>query len=295
MNLASMNLASRNGRVSRLAACGGVLLLWGGTVMANIGVELQMEHSSLMLHEPVIAFVLIRNESSEVLTVDEGGGGATAQLDFHVERGVNEPVARTIRTALVGRNRLRPGERRSFMIDVSRNYDMGHRGGFSMRAEVTWRGIRYASGLKHIDVVYGLPLMETRVTNAGTGELRTYQLRYMNRGGQERLFITVDDETSRKNFGVFDLGPLVRVYHPRMEVKPTGWITVIHQSGSAMYTRSVLDSNDNAVWFIDQESRRDAEALQGSVSEQVSRSVEKPPPKAPKRTRSILGIFRGGK
>jgi len=221
-----------------------------GLLKAQVQMKVQPEHTQLVRYEAVNLFVSILNESPYPLTF---GGENGARLSFFIERGLDTPADRINASPLIESVTIDAGRSRDILCDVSRWYDLGPVGNYGARAIVEWRGETYQSAQVRFDVVNGLPISnETRTMWSDTEFTREFNLCYLARGGSEHLFLSVDDRRAGINYGVFDLGRIVRLYPPVLRVGRDGSLSVLHQSGFGRYTLNTLRVSAEQVRFLDQ-------------------------------------------
>ena len=145
---------------------------------------------------------------------------------------------------------IEPGRGREIRRDLTLWYDMGAMGRYMVTAEIAWDGRIMASRPVVLEVVRGIELQQVSRGVRGYPNLkRTYSLRYWPREGAEQLFLSVDESPTGLNYGVFRLGPVVRVFKPVVEVDGQGKIVVVHQSTSRRFVRSVLKGSRERIYF----------------------------------------------
>ncbi len=66
------------------------------------------------------------------------------------------------------------------------------------------------------------------------------------------MFLRVEEKAGDMVYGVFLLGGLIRVFKPALNVDRKGNITVIHQSGRSVFTKTTFRSEPYSVRFMDQ-------------------------------------------
>ena len=238
-------------RVHRYLAA-GLAVFCAARAQAQVQVGLHMKHRTFVQFEPVVAFVTVRNDSDKVFVIDTERM-VKAGLRFVVENGRRDTMPRGDDRPLVTKLELYPEESRRIMRDVSRWYNMTVMGPYFVSAVVDWNGRTYRSPKVAIDVVRGLEITSTRKSLYGyPDEARIYSLCYPARERQETLFLRVDDERTGYTLGVFQLGPVIRVYQPSVAVDRLGSVTVLHQSSRNRFTRSVFESSRDGISFVDQ-------------------------------------------
>jgi hypothetical protein len=217
---------------------------------AQILLRLQLEHTQLVRYEAVNVFLSILNEAPYPLRFDGDNG---ARLHFSIERGLDTAADRIDERPLIENVTVDAGRSRDILCDISRRYDLGPVGNYSVRAIIEWRGRAYQSGQVRFDVVNGLPISkDTRTIWTDKEFVREFSLCYLAREGSEHLFLSVDDKRGGINYGVFDLGAIIRLHPPVLRVGRDGKVRVLHQSGLGRYTLNSLEVTGEQVRLTDQ-------------------------------------------
>ena len=92
-----------------------------------------------------------------------------------------------------------------------------------------------------LDVLPGLEIARLSAgVPAEPDATRLYTLRTLNRDRVEVMFLRIDDDDRGVCYGVFELGRIVRLYEPKLQVDETGNVHILHQSGPWQFTHSVF-------------------------------------------------------
>ncbi len=254
------------------------LLAVGGAARADLAVTLTMEHDTLTRMEQAMAFLTVSNRGLQVIVIDPTKSEGSAQVDFRLKADGGRAVARKEMAPIEALGVIEPGESRRFLVNLSRYFDLSALGGYIVEADVAWQGLRFPTHPLHIDVRNALQLTSTtRMSPLKSGTMLEYRLSYMAREQSEFLFVEVSEKPEGLHYGVMNLGPVVRVFAPSLEANAAGVVTVVHQSGTKRYTRSVLEVTAQGLRLVDQSY----ESLQGSVRADGSWGLP-PPAEAPK-------------
>ncbi len=220
---------------------------------ANLRVSLRLDPVSAIEFETVTAYVSIVNDGDEIFTLDESEKSQTARFFFIVERKRDEYVKRLDERPPLRKMRLMPGEKREFITDVSAFYDVTSKGRYVIKAAIDAGKFRYESNPVVLDVVRGIELASvTRSIPGYSDRDREYSLRYNWREKKEILFLCVYEDDGKTNYGIFPLGPVIRVAKPIFNIDRSGNVTVIHQTNRDCFIRSKFQSNQDGVFFVDQ-------------------------------------------
>ena len=243
----------------------GMLAAWlaGSAAHADLGILLEVEHTTFLRLETVLVFVTVTNRSPDVLVLDQKESPGRARLDFDVRRIGQGAVKRIRRSPLERPLELQPGEGRRLLVELDHAFDMSATGDYIIEAYVIREDLRYGTKPRSISVVRGIPLDSVSQSVPGQpGLVRNMSLSYLAREQHETLFLSVDEPRSGLNYGVFALGPLVRIFRPVLESPGDGRIVVVHQSGPRQYMRSILQSTPGSVRMVDQSY----ESVKGHIS-----------------------------
>ena len=220
---------------------------------ADLRVSLRLDPASAIEFETVTAYVSIVNDGDEIFTLDESDKDHSPRFFFIIERKRDERVKRTDERPPIRKMRLMPGERREFMTDISAFYDITVKGRYVVKAAVEAGTFRYESNPVVLDVVSGIELVSvTRSIPGYSDRERKYSLRYNWRGKKEVLYLCVYEDNGKTNYGIFSLGPVIRVTKPILDIDRSGGVMVIHQTNRDCFVRSKFESNQDGVFFIDQ-------------------------------------------
>jgi hypothetical protein len=227
--------------------------LFTGTAAAQVRLGVKLDHAAYLQFEPVRAVVSIRNDSVETLTTDPAASGRDLTLTLFVEHAGGEPARPRRSGPFGGTMTVPPDEQRSFMVDIGEWRDVVRTGRYTVLVEARLGERAYESERGAFTIVRGLEIKNLDKQVPGYADrLRRYSLRYWQRGNREHIFLRVDEPDRNLNFGLFDMGRVVRVTDPKIEVHADGTVIVVHQSGRDCFTRSTLKSEADRVRFLNQ-------------------------------------------
>ena len=139
------------------------------------------------------------------------------------------------------------------MVDISKWYSFARMGRYNLEFYGLWKGVKFKSNAIKIDVVGGFELGSVDKNLSGyTDKIRHYGLRYWKRGDFEHLFLRIDEPANRMNYGVYDLGKIIRFFKPILKVDGDDNIKIIHQTGRDCYKKTRFKSTPAGVIFVDQ-------------------------------------------
>jgi hypothetical protein len=224
----------------------------------GLQLQLKLEYPSTIQYEPVLAFLTVVNDTSKPFVISEAGKQSAATVEFVVRKNEGEPVDRRDPGLVVEKVYIPSDQKEDLMIRLSDFYDMREIGRYLVSAMVTWDGKTYWSERRMIDVVNGIELSNISKSIPDYPErVRKYTLRYWTRNSKEYLFLVVEEEVSKMTYGVFQLGPVVRIFKPFVEVDRAGNVRVVHMTGNDCFIHSFFKSDRDGVRFQDHTYRRE--------------------------------------
>ncbi len=233
-----------------------VVLIVPLTVWGQAEVSLELEDADVLQFERVTLHVWVRNVSFSKVTISSKGE-KEPRLMLMVEKD-GHYVALTTDEIIKRDYIIPPNETREIPIEFSSVCDITEMGRYLIYAAVQIGDKMFMSKKKMLDVVNGIRLCSKTTPVPGVPDsMREYTLRYWPRKKETYLFLSVQEANRGLNYGVFPLGPLLRVHEPVIEIDNQGIVTIVHQSAGNRYTRTVFRSERNKVQFIDQSDYSD--------------------------------------
>ncbi len=227
--------------------------LFCSSAFGDVQVTLKMAHVEFLQYEKMTAFVTIYNDEDYVVTVDSTKTNRTDALRFNISHNMKTPAVRINRLPLADFIQLKPGEKKTLMLDLSMWYSVSPVGAYDISVELEHGGRKWQSKRQLVDVVDGIELSTvTRSLPGNPNRMRTYSIRYWTRDRKECLFFRAEEKESAMVYGVYLLGGLIRVNQPAIRVDRKGNITIIHQSGQRIFTKTTFQSKPYSVRFVDQ-------------------------------------------
>jgi len=199
---------------------------------AQFHVRLTLEHATVLQFETARAFVTLLNDTAETVSTDAPIERQKLDLRLRVEDQDGHMLPQRKEGDIGGEQRIPPSATRQFIESIDAWYDIVRTGRYRVTVEAFVGPARFASRTLLLQVVPGLTLQSIERQLPGYADrVRRYELRYWKRGKSEHLFLRVDEGGGAVNYGVFDLGHLLRVDPPTLTVDRDGTIKVVHQSG----------------------------------------------------------------
>lgn len=242
--------------MKKLTYCFALLLIvqvWCSSASADVHVSLKMAHLEFLQYEKMNAFVTIYNDEDYNVIVDSTKTNRTDALRFNIRHNMKKPAVRINRLPLADYIHLKPGEKKTIMLDLGMWYSVSPVGSYDIVAELEHGGRVWQSKRALVDVVDGIEIKSVRRSIPGNpNRIRKYSIRYWTRDRKESLFFRAEEEDAEMVYGVYFLGGLIRVFKPALDVDRKGNITIMHQSGRSLFTKTTFKSEDYAVRFVDQ-------------------------------------------
>lgn len=271
-----MRCLDRTGRGLFLVCC-LFMAVRSDTGAEGLQLQLRLEYASTLQYEPIMAFLTVNNDTAKPFVISETGQQSAATLEFVIRKDTGETIGRRSKALVAEKVYIPSDQKEELMIEVTDFYDLREVGRYLVSARVTWEGKPYGSEQRMIDVVSGLDCGSASKSVPGYPDrVRNYTLKYWARNSKEYLFLVVDEEASKLNYGVYQLGSIVRVFKPVIDVDRAGNIHIIHQYGEDCYVHSFFKSTRDGVRFIDHSYRRENGELYRPESPAVKPKSEPP-------------------
>ena len=234
-------------------ACAALVNLMCLTASADVEVTLKMEHVEYLQYEKMTAFITIFNDEDYDIVIDGTRTNRTDGLRFSINYDMKTPAVKINRLPIIDYLELKPGEKKTMMVDLTMWYSLSKVGSYDVVAQLEYAGRKWTSKRFLVDVVDGIETASlTRSLPGDPNRSRTYSLRYWSREQKEYLFLRAEEKEADLVYGVFLLGGLIRIVKPVLEVDRKGNVTVIHQSGREVFTKTTFLSEPYSVKFVDQ-------------------------------------------
>ena len=155
-------------------------------------------------------------------------------------------------------------------LEIDKWFHLYDTGKYLIRAVIVHNDMRYESAVKSFDVVPGLPIKDGVQMFAGKQRFqRNFKLVRWTRNQFDRLFLRIEDEPTGKIWDSIDLGQFVRGTEPKLDIAPTGEVSVFHRANPDSFIQTVIWSLSDNVEI----SERNALLDPAAVNAQQMRSV----------------------
>jgi len=213
------------------------LLVLVACASAQITVEVVIDQEQFLRDESLPVKVRVTNRSGKTLSF----GKDNQWLDFVVQDGRGQPVARSGEVPVTGEFNLEAGQVATRKADLMPYFDLAQPGRYQVTATVRikeWNA-EAVSKAKHFEIVRGTRLWEEEFgvpLGGGAPDMRKYSLQQANYQKQLKLYARLTDAAETKVIGVLALGPLVSFSHPEAQLDKEGNLYVLFQIGARSFT-----------------------------------------------------------
>lgn len=226
------------------------VLLFTCRAKAQVSLSVKFENQAVIEFESILMTVKIINVGETPLVFSDYY--RNAELGIRITRP-EQSLLRSENVEIVRDIVIMPGEEVSELIELSSIYPITETGSYKIAAQVKYNDKTFTSRLRILDVVRGIDILQKSKNLFNYEDIHlTYELRYWKRNDSEYLFMVVKDKDRHLSYGTFQLGRIVRYFKPEIHFGKKGFVTIIHQSGSKRYTRSVFKPKRNGISFTEQ-------------------------------------------
>jgi hypothetical protein len=193
--------------------------MWAGLVPAQVEMTFVLPNHEVLELEPVPALVTLVNRGGKPL---QQGTDYDLAFDGHRCRGVQ--IRLRPNQALIMPGSLPAGQSLTVTNDLSLAYQIARQGPYTVVARLTKLAQRaLVSGREYLDVMPGAEVALAEGV-ASDGSARRYSLRQLSRKNISRLYLRVDDPEASLCYGVVDLGRVIPLRAPMLQVDGQGLV-----------------------------------------------------------------------
>lgn len=238
----------------RLAALLPVLLVLFGAVesRAQLQVDLELDRSIYVAHEPVTGTLTIVNRAGRDLIFGDSDG--LSWLDFTVtdNRGhLITPVRNHLNERPIV---LATGQTYKHKVTINRYYPMANIGIYRVKATVTFPQINrvFQTKTQSVQITEGQPMWSQIVGvpegYAGAGSYREYSLMTYYHGARSKaLYFRMSDSNSGMVYKTYPLGDYMSLRKPVQAIDRENKLHVLHMSGPQTYKYTVIGVDGDPV------------------------------------------------
>ena len=254
-------------RLRQVALTACVLLLAVGLqVQAQVDARLRLDHTQFLQFEPVTGELSVRNLSGKSLEIKP------EQFNFLVKFDQNRYVPRLGNPVLSKPIILAAGESVTKRINFSKSFKIREQGPYTFGGRLNFYGQKINMAYAYTDIVPGIVVKELQsvVGNGDQSAVRTFRLLTIYRNKNQHIFLWIEDPAKGLSYGVYDLGPLLSVGVPRLEVGENDQVHVLHRSTPSQYVHSVFTMNGTPIDKVVFDSDSGQPSMQRAVSGDLS-------------------------
>ena len=225
----------------------------------QIDVSMTLAYNAYVMGEPVLVQLEALNATRDLLEV--GGAGSRDAMLVEVSR-VGQPGELKAFNAdpITGAVLLKPGQTMQHKVELDKWFPLVQEGKYLVRFVLVHNGIRYESPKKSFDIVPGLPQKDAVQMFVTKQNLkRLFKLVYWHRNQTDRLFLRIEDDPGARVWDSIDLGTMMRMTPPKIDISPEGEVTVVHRATQDAFIRTVLWSLPNSVEVVERNNLLDPE------------------------------------
>ncbi len=251
-----MRLAKKTGGGALLFAA---VLLAGAAAAQQVEVTMTLAYTAFVVGEPVLVQIEAVNATRDLL--DIGGAESKDEVFVEITKGDRYNEIDAFNPApIVGAAQLKPGQTFRHKVELDKWFALGAEGRYAVRTVLVHNGMRYESSKKSFDIVPGMPIKDAvQMFLKRPNSKRLFKLVYWHRNQSERLFLRIEDDPDGKVWDSLDLGTLLRLSEPKLDISPDGEVTVVHRATQDAFIRTVLWSLPDNVEVVERNNLLDPE------------------------------------
>ncbi len=242
----------RMGRWPLPACLIAVLLAAAATGSAQINLDLKLDRSLYLAHEPITGELIIVNMAGRDLIFGESGG--LSWLDFSVTDGRGHLI-----TPVQGERSERPivlgaGQTYKHKVTINRRYPMASIGSYRVKASVHFPQINRVFETKQVtvQVTEGQPMWSQIVGvpqgHPQAGTYREYSLMTYYHGARSKaLYFRLKDSESGMVFRTYPLGDYIALRPPAHAIDSQNQLHILHMTGPQSYRYTIINIDGEPV------------------------------------------------
>ena len=212
----------------------------------RVEVSLTLAYTMFITSEPVLVQAKVTNLMRDPLEI-----GDDARDTFLIEvykENRNDELSPDADKPFLKTITLAPGNTLTHRMEIDKWFDVSDNGKYLIRAVLVHNGYRYESAMKSFDIVPGTQLKEgVQMFASKQNFQRNFKLVHWTRNQSRRLFLRIEDAPSGLVWDTIDLGDFSRAEEPRLDIAPTGEVTVFHRANADNFLRTVVWSLPDSV------------------------------------------------
>lgn len=253
-----------------------------------IDLEFDFAVYDYIVGEPIQATLKVRNQSMRQITLGIPGSPEALRLEIRRLKDQDLLEAATDGNIITAAVTLKPGDLYEKSFICNELYDLSVPGKYLVSAVTVAFDQQYESKPRILNIVPGIPLKKaTQMFSSNAGLQRTFSLVTWRRNEYDSLFMRIQDTPTGKIWNTLYIAPILRQNDPRIDVAPTGEITILHRSSQYHYQRTLLWSLPDEVLVRARDLLRDPDnamaARLNNLETDIKAEAEKNLPAAEKK------------
>ena len=217
-----------------------------GLSLAQITVDLKLDRSVYISHEPISGKLTIVNRAGRDLIF--GNVNGQSWLDYTITDSSGHLVSPIAEAPGARPVVIASGQTHRMNITVNQIYPMSQIGTYRVKANVSFPQINrvFESKTIPVQVAEGKPLWSQIVGVPqgfpGAGTYRVYELlTYFHGSRSKALYLRVRDNSNGQVYRTYSLGDYLTVRPPKQGIDRNNQLHVLHMSGPQQYKYTVVD------------------------------------------------------
>lgn len=217
-----------------------------GRLSAQITVELEMDRSLFMAHEPITGKLTLVNRAGQDLIFGDSGG--MSWLDFNVTDGSGYLLTPVQSGGVERPIVLSAGQTYTHEVTINKRYPMANTGTYRVKASVSFPQINRVFETKTVSVqvtdgqamwsqIVGVPKGHPQ-----SGTYREYSLMTYYHGARSKaLYFRLRDSDSGMVFRTYPIGDYMSLRPPTHAIDTENQLHVLHMTGPQAYKYTIIN------------------------------------------------------
>jgi hypothetical protein len=223
------------------------MLLLGAAAHAQLSVTLQIKRRLFMIHEPILATVVVGNQTGrDVMLADTAEGGPW--FSFQINSTEGRAVAPRDLNYEVEPLQIKAGETLKRTVNLNALFPLNEFGSYRVKASVYFPefGKYFGSKLDHFAVMEGKSIMK-QVVGSPDGGYRTVSVLSMEHDTGKMIYARVEGLDDGIVYGCYNLGRVVEGIVPDIKFDSGNNLAVLQLIGPKTFCLSRIGVNGNFI------------------------------------------------
>ena len=227
-------------------------LLAASQATAQIVIDLKLDRSLYVAHEPITGTLTIVNRAGRDLVFGDTDG--MSWLDFSVTDGRGYLITPVQNSMNEPPRVIAAGQTYQQDVVINKNYPMAQIGVYRIKATVTFPQINrvFQSKVTSVQVTEGQAMWSQIVGvpqgHPKAGTYREYSLMTYYHGARAKsLYFRLKDSESGMVYKTYPIGDFMTVRPPQHAIDPRNQLHILHMSGPQKYKYTIINIDGNPV------------------------------------------------